>query len=151
MMSTTLSSLSTSVSSCVAIPWPELLNKRSVQRIVQVRQVRSGKSRKDQIRQQNRTRCWSTWLLTSVICYLFPSDENDENSKTGKDEQHTKVIMGKIWQTLLSFDTRSLTTKTVYTLKNHFLSVNGNKFLVKTKLNSRIPLFFSCDSRIPSP
>ena len=26
----------------------------------------------------------------------FPSDENDENSKTGKDEQHKKVIMGKI-------------------------------------------------------
>ena len=24
------------------------------------------------------------------------SDKNDENSKTGKDEQYTKVIMGKI-------------------------------------------------------
>ena len=55
------------------------------------------------------------WLLTSVIWYLFPGDENDENSKTGKDEKHTV----KIWQALLSFDTRSFTTKAVYT-KEHF-------------------------------
>ena len=76
------------------------------------------------------------WLLTSVIWYLFPSDENDENSKTGKDEQHTKVIMGKIWQALLnSFDTRNLTTKAVYTLKNLFLSDNANTFLVKNRLS----------------
>ena len=40
-----------------------------------------------------------------------------------------------------SFDTHSLTTKAVYTLKNHFFSVNANKFFVKTKLISRIPLF----------
>ena len=32
-----------------------------------------------------------------MIWYLFPSDEN-ENCKTGKDEQHTKVI---IWQASL--------------------------------------------------
>ena len=35
--------------------------------------------------------------LSDLIWYLFPNDENDENSKTGKDEQHTKVIVGKIW------------------------------------------------------
>ena len=42
-----------------------------------------------------------TWLLTSVIWFLFPSDKNGENYKTGKDEQYTKVIMDKIWQASL--------------------------------------------------
>ena len=71
-----------------------------------------------------------------MIWYIFRNDENDENSNTGKGEQHTKVIMGKIWQALLnSFDTRDLTTKAVYTLKNHFLSDNANKFLVKNRLS----------------
>ena len=65
-----------------------------------------------------------------MIWYIFRNDENDENSNTGKGEQHTKVIMGKIWQALLnSFDTRDLTTKAVYTLKNHFLSDNANKLI----------------------
>ena len=59
MMSTTLSSLSTSISAGVAVPWPGLLNKPSVQRIVQVRQVHPGKSRKGQIREQNRNQCRS--------------------------------------------------------------------------------------------
>ena len=160
MMSTTSSSLFTSISSVVAIPWSDLLNKCSVQRTVQVRQVRSGKSRRGQICQQNKNqgrlqnsrffsddiskeigkgwRIFSvypqsrslfsdlfdclhvldyakirtvlqsrisadqcTWLLTSVIWFLFPSDKNDKNSKTGKDEQYTKVIMGKIWHASL--------------------------------------------------
>ena len=71
-----------------------------------------------------------------MIWYLFQNDKNDENSKTGKDEQHTKVIMGKISQALLnSFDTRNLTTKAVYTLKNLFLSDNANTFLVKNRLS----------------
>ena len=71
-----------------------------------------------------------------MIWYLFRNDENDENSYTGKGEQHTKVIMGKIWQASLnSFDTRDLTTKAVYTLKNHFLSDNANKSLVKNRLS----------------
>ena len=43
MMSTTLSWLSTSISAGVAIPWPDLLNKPSVQRIVQVRQAKAEK------------------------------------------------------------------------------------------------------------
>ena len=74
--------------------------------------------------------------LGDLIWYLFPNDENDENSKTGKDEQHTKVIVGKIWQALLnSFDTSSLITKAVYTLKNHFLSDNANTFLLKNRLS----------------
>ena len=86
-----------------------------------------------------------------MIWYLFPSDENDENSKTGKDDQHTVSDNGQNLIGFSSFDTHSLATKAVYTLKNHFFWVNGNKFLVKTKLNSRIPLFFPYDSRIPSP
>ena len=40
MMSTTLSSLSTSISSGVAIPRQDSLNTRSVKKIAQVRQVR---------------------------------------------------------------------------------------------------------------
>ena len=144
-----------------ALVWPYcgqtyFNSKRSVQRIVQVRQVRPGKSRKGQIRQQNRNECriFRTWLLTSVIWYLFPSDENDENSKTGKDEQHKKVIMvimGNIWQaslplTLIAWLQRRYTHLRTF----FFFSVNGNEFFVKTKLNSRIPLFFPYDSRIPS-
>ena len=41
---------------------------------------------------------WWKWLQTSLIWCFFPNDGSDENSKTGKDEQHTKVI---IWQASL--------------------------------------------------
>ena len=34
--------------------------------------------------------------VTSNLSDLIPLSENNENSKTGKDEQHKKVIMGKI-------------------------------------------------------
>ena len=42
------------ISAGVAMSWPDFLNKPSLQRIIQVRQVRPGKSRKGQIREQNR-------------------------------------------------------------------------------------------------
>ena len=140
MMSTTSSSLCTSISSGVVIPWSDLLNKRAVQRIV--KSNRSVQAKGEKVKSVNKTgisadQC--TWLLTSVIWFLFPSDKNDENSKTGKDQQYTKVIMDKI-DRLHFFVTHSLTTKAVHT-KDPVFSVNADKFLVKTKLNSRIPLF----------
>ena len=53
---------------------------------------RSVQAKGEKVKSVNKTgisadQC--TRLVTSVIWFLFPSDKNDENSKTGKDEQHT--------------------------------------------------------------
>ena len=58
--------------------------------------------------------------------------------------------MGKNWQASLPLTLLTLDYEE-YEGGNHFASVNANKLLVKTKLNSRIPLLFPYDSRIPPP
>ena len=66
-------------------------------RSIQAKQKRSNPWTKQESVQIN-VGSWWKWLQTSLIWCFFPNDESDENSKTGKDEQHTKVI---IWQALL--------------------------------------------------
>ena len=81
MMSTTLLLLSTSIGAGVAIPWPELLNKRSVQRIVQVRQVRPVKSSKGQIRQQNRNQLFDTSFRVTKTTKIAKPEKTNNTQK----------------------------------------------------------------------